>query len=547
MKSKRIIIALMLTANILLVTCVTDPEAKVTPTTPTSVGIPTPTTVSVPMNVPGSSTLTIASPDSIDSLDVHQSYSGILAASGPGISYSRLLRFQSGPGITTPSSWIECDLCESWEQVGSKQFIFQLRDGVVWHDIPPLYGRQLVSEDIAYSLRRQSNPRYPSSYLMSSIESVEAKGKLTLRIDSRVTDSDLLMNLANGMTKIIPPEIESTYGDLSKGPVIGSGPWIFRGDMDGDGYMFEANPNYYEESMPRLDRLNILVIPDEITRVAAFRVGKIDILETPLSQMASIMKHHPETDHVFSRQSGTGIELALNLASSPLDQLNIRKAVFAAINPWEAIDSVWHGTGYISQGIPNTDSSWNMPEADLQEYLAKPSEAKEYISSLPSNISRTLTVSVADYGDMYIQYGDILAKQLEYAGFEVSIVPVPILKYPEDIWYGGKYQIFVGPIPPMGTSNNYLFSVLHSKGAWNTHGYNSPSLDSLIEKQSETLDGQLRGAIMSNIQRHMLEKAVRFMPLTKVSIWFSWPEVKDFHPNLTSNEYFHLAKVSISQ
>ena len=73
------------------------------------------------------------------------------------------------------------------------------------------------------------------------------------------------MNLANGMTKIIPPEIESTYGDLSKGPVIGSGPWIFRGDMDGDGYMFEANPNYYEESMPRLDRLNILVIADEIS------------------------------------------------------------------------------------------------------------------------------------------------------------------------------------------------------------------------------------------------------------------------------------------
>ena len=63
MKSKRIIIALVLAANILLVTCVTDPEAKVIPTTPTSVGIPTPTIVSVPMNIPRSRALTIPSPD----------------------------------------------------------------------------------------------------------------------------------------------------------------------------------------------------------------------------------------------------------------------------------------------------------------------------------------------------------------------------------------------------------------------------------------------------------------------------------------------------
>ena len=50
--------------------------------------------------------------------------------------------------------------------------------------------------------------------------------------------------------------------------------------------------------------------------------------------------------------------------------------------------------------------------------------------------------------------------------------------------------------------------------------------------------------LLLEIQRHIMNEAVRFMPVTKVSTWVWWPKVEDFHPNLTFGEYFYLARLS---
>ena len=97
----------------------------------------------------------------------------------------------------------------------------------------------------------------------------------------------------------------------------------------------------------------------------------------------------------------------------------------------------------------------------------------------------------------------------------------------------------------MTTPNMYLRSVLHSKGAWNTHGYSDPTLDSLIDDQAVALDPAHRQDLVLEIQRHIMDKAVRFIPVTRVSTWIWWPKVNDFHPNLTSSEYFHLARLGV--
>ena len=58
--------------------------------------------------------LRIATRTVLEDLDVHRASPPSLAAFGPGIVYSRLLRFASGPEVQTPSLALECDLCESW-------------------------------------------------------------------------------------------------------------------------------------------------------------------------------------------------------------------------------------------------------------------------------------------------------------------------------------------------------------------------------------------------------------------------------------------------
>ena len=59
--------------------------------------------------------------------DVHQEVSPALVTWGPGLAYSRLFRFSSGPGIDAPNTLVECDLCASWKQVTPTAYRVELR------------------------------------------------------------------------------------------------------------------------------------------------------------------------------------------------------------------------------------------------------------------------------------------------------------------------------------------------------------------------------------------------------------------------------------
>ena len=473
--------------------------------------------------------------------DVHLSTSPTLAAFGPGIVYSRLLRFDS-QAKKYPTSSTECDVCSSWEYKNSNTYIFTIKNDVFWHDVPPVSGRRMNVNDVVYSINRQRDQKNPNAQLLKSIKNVEALSQQEIKIDLHQPDADFLFNLANGLNKIVAPEAVDSTGDLKQGPVIGTGPWIWGGTRGEIGYFFQGNNQYHEPNMPGLDRLRILHIPNEQTLVAAFMTRKIDLIETPNEYLHDILKLDQNISHLIYQETGVGLEMALNTSRAPLDQTLVRKAIFNAIDPWKAIDDVWEGLGFVSSGIPTSEPTWELSTTELRNYLGNQEESLNLIESLPET-QISLELTIADYGDKYLEYGFYLGKQLTDAGFDITTSVINPTDYPEKIWYEGNYQMFIGPKAPVATANMYLFSVIHSKGKWNTHGYKNNSLDSLINDQSTTNDRNERKTIILDIQRGIMENSIRFMPLTKVSTWVWWPEVKNFHPNLAANEYIYLAQI----
>ena len=105
--------------------------------------------------------------------DVHLSTSPTLAAFGPGIVYSRLLRFDS-QAQKYPTSSTECDVCSSWEYKNSNTYIFTIKNDVFWHDVPPVSGRRMNVNDVVYSINRQRDQKNPNAQLLKSIKNVEA-------------------------------------------------------------------------------------------------------------------------------------------------------------------------------------------------------------------------------------------------------------------------------------------------------------------------------------------------------------------------------------
>ena len=68
--------------------------------------------------------------------------------------YSQLLRHKVGGDVPPGTFIVETDLAERWEAPDDTTYIFHLRQGVKWHNKPPVNGRELVADDVKFTFDR---------------------------------------------------------------------------------------------------------------------------------------------------------------------------------------------------------------------------------------------------------------------------------------------------------------------------------------------------------------------------------------------------------
>ena len=509
----------------------------------------TPVTVK-PIQVPFSEityggVLSIVSRESVAHQDVHQEVSPALSTWGPGIVYSRMLRFISSPQEPLPSLAVECELCETWILENEKEYLFKLHSGIRWQNMYPLDGRELDSSDILFSYDRQRQPGWANAELLASVKSVSAPSADTLRIVLQEPDADFLLSLADGHSKIITKEVVDVYGDLKNGPTVGTGPWIITENRPKISLTFERNPDYFEEGFPFVDKLVIHVISDAATRDAAFKVGSIDVMEIDPSQWDELHQKRPEISIFMAHNVGGGVEVAMKTSMPPFDDIRVRKAVFQSMDPWEAIRDIWLGFANVGSGFPNFESQWTLDENYLREYFGNPESARDLMAEIGVKLPIDVEIKVGDFGETYLAHAEYISEEMNRVGFDTHLEIVNRKQFGKEVWMGGDYQMFIGPTPPVLAPNGYLLSVLHSRGKWNTTEHLDEVLDDLIEAQVNEFDLVKRREMMMEIQKHVLESAYRFMPATGISMWAWWPRVHNFHPNFSGFEYSHWSRIWI--
>ena len=477
-------------------------------------------------------------------LDVHQEVTEALLSLGPGIAYSRLLRLRSGPDAVLPSLAVECDLCSHWDHPDSLTYVFHLRPGVRWHNIAPVNGQELTAQDVVFSLDRLRTPEWPGAALLHATASVEAIDSLTVTIRLAYPDADFLVALANGLSKVVAPEAVALHGDLREGPTVGTGPWIL--EQDGpEGFQFEANPDYYERGLPELQQLRIVPIPVASTRLAALLAGRVDLTTVDKEGWDRLQSLQTQLRRGVFPQPGTGIILGLRATQPPFDRLEIRQALFQALDPWRALGGVWQGQGDVAVGLPVVSGDWLLSREEMRSYLANPSRVDALLARAGVSPPLAVALTVADFGDRYLALGEEYQAMLQDAGFQISVKQVNPRVYAEEVWSEGAFQAFLGPAPPVHTPNAFLFGLLHSQGRWSLTGYADEELDRRIEEQSVAEEG--RGELVREIQRYVLDKAILFMPVTGSSLWV-WQEwVQGFAPNFAASEYFHWARLRVQE
>lgn len=480
---------------------------------------------------------------------MHQEIQETLTALGPGIVCSRLLRLRSGPEeeLPQPKLLVECELCEGWEVVDRFTYRFKIREGVRWQNLAPVNWRELTADDIVYSYERQRTPGWANAPLLQNIEAIEAEGPYTLKITLSPTfpNADFLVSLADGHTKVVAREAVEVEGDLKTGPVVGSGPWIWRSSDENVGSVVSKNPDYFEEGLPFLDEFSTVVIKaGEDVQLAAFVTGEVDVYRVSPSKWDQLNQSGKEFDSFISRQAGSGLILAMNVARPPFDNLDVGKAVLRALDPFNYVDSIWNAQGFASLGIPVVQNEWLLPRDVLRsQYFADPGDARDILENTGLQLPIRFDLTVSDFGNIYIDQARRIEEDLRSVGFDPLLRVLNPSQYTDTVWRDKAYQLSVGVLPPTSTTNSFLFAILHATfGRWNVINHSDLLLDSFIQAQAVEDNPEFRAEVMRELQEYILDQAYMFSPVTSGSRWVFRPEVRGFHPNTAASEYFYWAK-----
>ena len=171
--------------------------------------------------------------------------------------------------------------------------MFNIRQGVHYHDKAPVNGRELTAQDVEYNFHRLLGlgsgftEKSPQTWgvLTLPIESVTATDKWTVEI--KLSQPDLralgfLLGDAHGI--VYPPEIIEEHGNAEDWrTIVGTGPWMLTDWVEAASMTWEKNPSYWKDDekflgnrLPYADGLKGVFMPEDATKLAAMRTGKID-------------------------------------------------------------------------------------------------------------------------------------------------------------------------------------------------------------------------------------------------------------------------------
>lgn len=286
-------------------------------------------------------TVIIGTTDTIASLDPADAYAihdwELLKNVNEG-----LLRFSPGELELTPAA--ATDMPEVSND--GLTYTVTLRDDVVFSD-----GTELTAEMYAEQLNRllTIGPDCPNgvanSLAVPFLESVEATDESTIEFNLSRAVAYFPSLLATAAYHAPHPDIFGAEECVTfpEAPVHSSGPWYITEYTQGEQTVLEPNPNYTGDLTPNVDQIIIRYFSDPQTMALAVQNDEIDVAWRILGPETAGEMEGTEGLTVGALEGGGIRYLVLNYDQEPMDDINVRKAVAAAIDRDEIVDVVYGG------------------------------------------------------------------------------------------------------------------------------------------------------------------------------------------------------------
>lgn len=444
--------------------------------------------------------------------------------------YSRLIRCDFGEGVDANNRDLLPDLAERWEQTDDLTYKFYLKKGVKFHNLPPVNGRELVSDDIKFSFERHLNPATgsPVVHHFSEIASIELPDKHTVVLKTKEPFAPMLTYLGSQFAWILPREVIEKEGDAKK-TVIGTGPFILEEYVRNNRLSFRKHPDYFWSGHPHVDHLDMLIIKDPSQAMAAFRGKQLDINYLNTKVEANELKQTFPEARITKFMLGNYTFIMFNTEKPPFDNIKVRQAINHALNRQAMVEIIDYGESGFSATIPPS-----MPDLTLSAdetahlYRHDLDLARKLLKDAGISKGTEITLNVCEvYGTFVMDTAVLIQEHLGEIGLKVIINRREYGAYLKD-WKEGTFHFNYGPQTIFTEADEWTYGQFHSKAPRNFSRARDGELDKKLEAQRRILDKGKRKKLLDEIQRDLAAKAYQ-LPLTYMILYYTvQPNVKNF-------------------
>jgi len=449
------------------------------------------------------------------SLDPHEQLSGGTLQMSHMV-FDPLVRF-------TQKMDFEPRLAESWKRIDDKTMRFKLRKGVKFHS-----GNAFTADDVVWTFNRLKNS--------ADFKAIFAPFEKMVKIDDFTVDivsKNVFPLVLQTATYIFPMDSKFYSGKTAEGAdkaeiikhgnsfasthVSGTGPFIVTAREQGVKVVFERFNDYWDtESKGNVDKIDLVPIKEDATRVAALLSGDLDMIHPVAPNDHKRVKEADGIDLVTL--PGTRIiTFQMNQNSNEaLKDVRVRQAIVYAINNEGIVKKIMKGFATAAgQQSPAGYAGHNdklIPRYDLKKAKALMKEA---------GYENGFALTMMAPNNRYVNDAKVAqaaAAMLSKIGIKVDLKTMPKAQYWPEFDLCSADMMMIGWHADTEDSANFsefLTMTRNEKtgrGQYNCGHYSNPEVDRLVEESNVTTDPVKRSEMLKQVEATLYNEAA-FVPL----------------------------------
>ncbi|RZR07336.1 ABC transporter substrate-binding protein [Vibrio vulnificus] len=448
-------------------------------------------------------------------------------------------------------------LAEKWERVNDTTYRFQLRKGVKFHS-----GNELTADDVVWTFDRlKESPDFKAIFepyeKMVKVDdyTVELVSKgaypLVLQTATYIFPMDSKFysgTTADGKDKA---EVVKHGNSFASTNVSGTGPFIVTSREQGVKVEFERFKDYWDkESKGNVNKLTLVPIKEDATRVAALLSGGVDMIAPVAPNDHQRVKDAKGIDLVTL--PGTRIiTFQMNQNShEALKDVRVRQAIVHAINNEGIVDKIMKGfaTAAGQQG-PEGYAGYNaelVPRFDLKK-------AKELMKEAGYEKGFTLTMIAPN--NRYVNDAKVAqaaSAMLSKIGIKVDLKTMPKAQYWPEFDKCAADMLMIGWHSDTEDSANFSEFLTMTRneetgrGQYNCGHYSNPEVDKLVEASNVETDPAKRAEMLQKVETTLYNEAA-FVPLHWQNLAWGAKSTLDIKPIVNAMDFPYFGDLVVKE